>query len=62
MFNVPAAAAAAQLGRQEQAVFYVTEIRQRLPQLDMSFDFLGSRFRDPAYPAYLKEGLRRAGL
>lgn len=62
MFNVPAAAAAAQLGRQEQAALYVTEIRQRLPQLDMSFDFLGSRFRDPAYPAYLKEGLRRAGL
>jgi class 3 adenylate cyclase/TolB-like protein/Tfp pilus assembly protein PilF len=62
MFNVPAAAAAAQLGRQEQADLYVTEIRRRLPQLDMSFDFLGSRFRDPAYPAYLKEGLRRAGL
>jgi adenylate cyclase len=62
MFNVPAAAAAAQLGRQEQADRYVAEIRRRLPQLDMSFDFLGSRFRDPAYPAYLKEGLRRAGL
>lgn len=62
MFNVPAAAAAAQLGRQEQAVLYVAEIRRRLPQLGMSFDFLGSRFRDPAYPAYLKEGLRRAGL
>lgn len=60
MFNVPAAASAAQLGRQEQAVFYATEIRRHLPQLD--FDSLGSRFRDPAYPAYLKEGLRRAGL
>jgi hypothetical protein len=61
MFNVPAAAAAAQLGRQEQAELYVTEIRRRVPQLDFDF-LLGSRFRDPAYPAYLKEGLRRAGL
>ncbi|CAN7679745.1 adenylate/guanylate cyclase domain-containing protein [Pararhizobium sp. LjRoot238] len=60
MFNVPAAAAAAQLGRQEQAAFYVTEIRRRLPQLNV--DLLGSRFRDPAHPAYMREGLRRAGL
>lgn len=60
MFNIPAAAAAAQLGRQEQAASYVAEIRRRLPQLDA--DLLGSRFRDPAHPAYLKEGLRRAGL
>lgn len=60
MFNVPAAAAAAQLGRQEQAAFYVAEIRRRLPQLNV--DLLGSRFRDPAHPAYMREGLRRAGL
>jgi class 3 adenylate cyclase/TolB-like protein/Flp pilus assembly protein TadD len=60
MFNVPAAAAAAQLGRQEQAATYATEIRRRLPQLDL--DLLGSRFRDPNHPAYLKEGLKRAGL
>lgn len=60
MFNVPAAAAAAQLGRQEQAAFYVAEIRRRLPQLNV--DLLGSRFRDPAHPTYIREGLRRAGL
>jgi len=59
-FNVPAAAAAAQLGRKERAARYVEAIRRRLPFLDL--DGLGSRFKDRSHPAYLKEGLRAAGL
>ncbi len=59
MFNAPAAAAAAQLGRKEQATVYVEALRRRLPGLDL--DGLGSRFKDPAYPAYLREGLKAAG-
>ncbi|MDP1869861.1 MAG: adenylate/guanylate cyclase domain-containing protein [Bradyrhizobium sp.] len=59
MFNAPAAAAAAQLGRKEQAARYVEALR-RLPVLDL--DSLGSRFKDRAHAAYLREGLNAAGL
>jgi adenylate cyclase len=59
MFNAPAAAAAGQLGRKEQAARYVEVLRRRLPFLDL--DTLGSRFKDPAHPAYLREGLKAAG-
>jgi tetratricopeptide (TPR) repeat protein len=60
MFNVPAAAAAAQLGRKEQAARYVEALHRRLPFLDA--DSVGSRFKDPAHPAYLRDGLKAAGL
>jgi len=60
MFNAPAAAAAAQLGRKEQAARYVEALRRRVPFLDL--DSLGSRFKNPAHPAYLQEGLRLAGF
>jgi hypothetical protein len=60
LFDVPAAAAAAQLGRKQQAAGYVEALRRRLPSLDL--DALGSRFKDPAYAAYLREGLKAAGL
>jgi adenylate cyclase len=60
MLDVPAAAAAAQLGRKEQAAGYVEALRRRLPGLDL--EALGSRFKDPAYAAYLREGLKTAGL
>ena len=60
MFNALAAAAAAQLGRKEQATRYVEALRPFLPLLDL--DRLGSRFKDPAHHAYLREGLTLAGL
>lgn len=60
MFNLPAAAAAAQLGRKEQAARYVEALRRRLPFLDT--DNVGSRFKDPAHAAYLRAGLKAAGL
>jgi adenylate cyclase len=60
MLNVPAAAAAAQLGRKDEAARYVEALRHRLPFFDL--DTLGSRFKDPAYPAYLREGLKLAGF
>lgn len=60
MFNVVAAAAAARLGLAAQAAGYAEEIRRRLPFLDV--DTLGSRYKDPAYREYLREGLRQAGL
>ncbi len=60
MFNAPAAAAAAQLGRKEQAAHYVEELRRRVPFLDL--DKLGSRFKDPSHSEYLREGLKAAGL
>ena len=60
MFNVPASAAAAQLGRKDQAAGYVEALRRRLPGLDLVT--LGSRFKDPANAAFLKEGLKAAGL
>jgi len=59
MLNLPAAAAAAQLGRKEQAVRFVEALRRRLPFLEM--DSIGSRFKDPTHPAYLREGLKAAG-
>ena len=59
MFNVPAAAAAAQLGRKDQAARYVEELRRRVPFLDL--DRLGSRFKDPSHSEYLREGLKAAG-
>ena len=60
MLNVPAAAAAAQLGRKEQAAHYVGILRRRVPFLDL--DKLGSRFKDPSHSEYLREGLKAAGL
>jgi adenylate cyclase len=60
MFNLPAAAAAAQLGRKEQATRYVEALHRRLPFLDT--DNVGSRFKDPAHAAYLRDGLKAAGL
>jgi adenylate cyclase len=60
MFNVPAAAAAAQLGRKEQAARYVEVLRRRVPFLDLAK--LGSRFKDSSHPGYLREGLKAAGL
>lgn len=60
MFNVPAAAAAAQLGRKEQAALYVDVLRRRVPFLDL--DKLGSRFKDPSSSEYLRQGLKAAGL
>jgi tetratricopeptide (TPR) repeat protein len=58
MFNVPAAAAAAQLGRNEQAARYVEVLHRRLPFLDLT---ASGRAPDRA-PAYLREGLKAAGL
>jgi class 3 adenylate cyclase/TolB-like protein/Tfp pilus assembly protein PilF len=60
MLNAPAAAAAAQLGRKEQAAGYVEELRRRLPVFDL--ETFGSRFKNPSHLAYLKEGLKAAGL
>jgi TolB-like protein/Tfp pilus assembly protein PilF len=60
MFNAAAAAAAARLGRKEQAAAYVEALRQRVPFLDL--DTLGSRFRDPSHSAYLRDGLKLAGF
>jgi len=60
MFNAPAAAAAARLGRKEQAARYVEALRRRMPMLDL--DMLGSRFKDTSYAAYLREGLKLAGM
>jgi TolB-like protein/Tfp pilus assembly protein PilF len=60
MFHAPAAAATAQLGRKEQAALYVEALRRRLPVLDLNT--LGSRFKNPAHAAYLREGLRLAGF
>jgi adenylate cyclase len=60
MFNAAAAAAAARLGRMGEATGYAAALRRRLPVLNL--DTLGSRFKDPAYTAYLQEGLKAAGL
>ena len=59
MFDVPAAAAAARLGQTERAAGYIDEIRRRLPFLNL--ETLGSRYKDPSYPKYLREGLQLAG-
>jgi tetratricopeptide (TPR) repeat protein len=60
MTLIPAAAAAAQLGRKEQAARYVETLQRLMPSLDP--DTVGSRFKDPARRAYLREGLKAAGL
>jgi tetratricopeptide (TPR) repeat protein len=60
IFNAIAAASAAQLGRKDQAAGYAETLRRRLPFLDV--ETLGSRFKNPAHPAYLREGLKLAGL
>jgi len=60
MFNAVAAAAAARLGRKSEAAGYADTLHRRLPVLDP--DTLGSRFKDPAYGAYLREGLKLAGF
>jgi TolB-like protein/class 3 adenylate cyclase/Tfp pilus assembly protein PilF len=60
MFNAPAAAAAAQLRRKQQAAGYVEALRRGLPGFDL--ETLGSRFKNPAHPAYLRDGLKAAGL
>ena len=60
MLHLAAAVAAAQLGRTQQAARHAQEVRDRMPFLDL--DQLGSRFTEPAYPAYLKAGLKLAGL
>ena len=59
MLNVPAAAAAARLGRQDLAGRHVDLLRRRLPMLDL--DSLGSRFKDPIHRSALREGLSAAG-
>lgn len=60
MLNVPAAAAAAQLGRAEAAARYVADLRRRVPFFDRQR--FGTRFADPQHAAYLKDGLVAAGL
>jgi len=60
MFNAAAAAAAAQLGRKEEAHRYIEALRRRVPFLDL--DSIGSRFKDASLRAYLREGLKAAGL
>jgi len=60
MFNAAAAAAAARLGRREEAYRYAEALRRRVPFLDL--DTVGSRFKDPTHRAYLQEGLKAAGL
>ena len=60
MFNATAAAAAVQLRRKEQAADYAAALRRDLPVFDL--ETLGSRFKNPAHPAYLREGLKAAGL
>ena len=60
MFDAAAAAAAAQLGRKEEAHRYIEALRRRVPFLDL--DTVGSRFKDPSHRAYLRDGLRAAGL
>jgi TolB-like protein/class 3 adenylate cyclase/Tfp pilus assembly protein PilF len=60
VFNSAAAAAAAQLGRKDQAARYAEALRRRLPSFDPSS--MGTRFKDSARAAYLREGLKLAGL
>jgi adenylate cyclase len=55
-----AAAAAAQLGRDDEARRYVEALRRRVPFLDL--DTIGSRFKDASHRAYLRDGLKAAGL
>jgi adenylate cyclase len=60
MFNAVAAAAAARLGRKADAAGYADALHHRMPVLDLGT--LGSRFKDPAYGAYLREGVKLAGF
>jgi class 3 adenylate cyclase/TolB-like protein/Tfp pilus assembly protein PilF len=60
MFNLPAVAAAAQLGDKEAVARHLGEIRRRMPHFQL--DRFGSRFKDPSHSEYLREGLRLAGL
>jgi len=60
MFNAVAAAAAARLGRKAEAAAYADALHHRMPVLDLGT--LGSRFKDPAYGAYLREGVKLAGF
>lgn len=60
MLNVTAAAASVRLGRTTEAARYVEMIRRRFPVFDAHE--LGSRYRNRAYGAYLREGLALAGL
>jgi adenylate cyclase len=60
MLHAPAAAAAAKLGRKEEALGHAETLRRRVPFLDL--DALGSRFRNPTHAMALREGLRLAGF
>ena len=60
MFNVPAAAAAAQLGRKEQAAGYVEALRRSLPGLDL--ETLGSRFKNPCASCISEGGVESSRL
>jgi tetratricopeptide (TPR) repeat protein len=60
VFNTLAAAAAAQSGRKDQAAQYAEAVRQKLPTLDL--ESMGSRFKNPAHAASLREGLKLAGF
>jgi phytoene/squalene synthetase len=59
-FNVMAAAAAARLGRNEEASRYTEQVRRRLPFFDP--EGFGSRYRESAHRDYLKKGLQLADL
>jgi adenylate cyclase len=60
MFHATAAAAAARLGRTEQATRHIQALHRRVPFLQL--ETLGSRFQDPSHAAYLREGLKLAGF
>jgi adenylate cyclase len=60
MFTIPATAAAAKLGRMKEAARYGDLLRHRMPTFDASA--VGSRFQNPSHAAYLREGLKDAGL
>ena len=60
VFNTLAAAAAAQSGRKDEAAQYAEAVRQKLPTLDL--ESMGSRFKNPAHAASLREGLKLAGF
>ena len=60
IFNIPAAAAAARLDRKAEAARYVEALHHRLPSLELTD--VGSRFKNQAHVAYLREGLKAAGF
>jgi hypothetical protein len=51
---------AARLERKSEAAGYADALHHRMPVLDLGT--LGSRFKDPSYGAYLREGVKLAGL